>query len=904
MEKILLIDGHSILHRAFYGMPDLTAADGRHTGAVYGFLNILFKLLDEEQPDYLAVAFDVHAPTFRHEVYEQYKGTRKPMPEELREQVPLIKEVLKAMNIAVIEQAGLEADDLLGTLAKKSEAQGMDVSLVSGDRDLLQIATDRICVRIPKTVKGRTDIYDYYADDVLREYQVTPEQFIDVKALMGDASDNVPGIPKVGEKTAVELIKSYGSVNGVYEHLDEIKKPALKKNLEENRELADLSLFLVTIKTDADAEPDKDAFRTGNYYTPEARALFQSLGFRNYLQRFTDVPDGPDTAQADVNPFEKYIRIFEKDSLDKLLEDLKDAGRIGLYLLTEEDEYHLPQALFGIGLCCADRSVFIRIRDGLHNAVTTERAVRFLSDLRKNTRADLALWDMKGQFAYWGFEPEKEFGEGIHLDRMWDCHLMQYLLNPLESTYTIERLLLDYRQTEVKSIREVIGKTPLAIAMCDQEETLEKLCCAYAGGLLGIMPELREKLHAEGMEDLYTGMERPVSYILYDMHQLGIRVDPQALTKYGEELSGRIAELEEIIHEEAGDPDFNIASPKQLGVILFEKLHLPGGKKTKSGYSTAADVLEKLAPDYPLAAYILEYRALTKLKSTYADGLSQYIAPDLRIHTTLHQTVTATGRLSSADPNLQNIPMRTDLGKKIRKCFLPKDGYLFTDADYSQIELRILAHMSGDEQLIEAYRENKDIHRITASRVFHTPFENVTPLQRRNAKAVNFGIVYGISSFGLSQDLSISRAEEADYIEAYFATYPGVKRYLDSLVAFAKENGYVRTLYGRKRPIPELKSSNFMQRQFGERVAMNSPLQGTAADIMKIAMIRVYEAIIRKNMKSRMILQIHDELLIETAPGEEESIKQILTEEMMHAADLKVSLEVDVESGSDWYIAK
>ena len=980
-KKLLLVDGHSILNRAFYGMPDLTNAKGVHTGAVYGFLNILFSQLDDVKPDYLAVAFDVHAPTFRHEVYDAYKGTRKSMPEELREQVPLMKKMLAAMGIVTCEQAGLEADDILGTLAKKAEAQDMDVVLLSGDRDLLQIASDRICIRIPRTKQGQTVIDDFYADRVLETYGVTPLQFIDVKALMGDSSDNIPGVPKVGEKTATRLIRDYQSVDGVYAHLDEIKKPALHRNLAENEDLARMSLFLATIRTDCDVELDTARAGAGDYYTREAFELCTELGFKNFLSRFDK-----DIVEEKEDEF-TYIVIEEKTALDQLREELlagisaggsegtvTDGSRlhIGIWPVLDRAAYgmHAASSLSGFALSwaapadktgsgkaqnyyvrCAETTIrpaeeagsggaeeggedlranrgdsfnhtnpagsSAEIRADLNGKLTAAGVMDFLRGIRIAARekasapgteaaaepVSLDVFAQKEQMLVWGIDPETEFDGKVRMEGTMDLLVCAYLANPLKNDYEIEDVANEYLGLSLQSRKQLFGKLTWAEAVEKDPEAVAAYACRAAETLRKAAPLVRAKLTELEMWDLYIQIERPLTFILSDMERLGIRIQPEALQAYSRQLSGRIGELEQQIYEATGET-FNIASPKQLGEILFEKMGLPGGKRTKTGYSTAADVLEKLAPRYPVVNDILEYRGLTKLRSTYADGLMAYVADDRRIHTTLTQTITATGRISSTDPNLQNIPMKTDLGRQIRKAFVPRDGYSFTDADYSQIELRILAHMSGDEGLIEAYRENEDIHRITASKVFHTPFEEVTPLQRRNAKAVNFGIVYGISSFGLSQGLSISRQEASEYIKAYFLTYPGIKFFLDNLVADAKANGCAKTMYGRRRPVPELSSSNFMQRSFGERVAMNSPIQGSAADIMKIAMIRVWERILREKLQSRLILQIHDELLIETAPGEEAIAARILEEEMEGAAELSVRLEVDVHNGSDWYMAK
>ena len=939
-KKLMLVDGHSILNRAFYGMPDLTNSKGVHTGAVYGFLNILFSQLDEEKPDYLVVAFDVHAPTFRHEAYAEYKGTRSAMPDELRQQVPLIKKMLTAMQIEICEQDGLEADDILGTLARKAEAMDMDVVLISGDRDLLQIATDRICIRIPRTRKGQTVIDDFREAQVLETYGVTPLQFIEVKALMGDASDNIPGVPKVGEKTATQLIREFGSVDGVYEHLDEVKKPALHKTLAENEDKARMSLFLAAIKTDCDVELDMEKAAAGGYYTKEAFELCTELGFKNILPRFDR-----DVVEETAGGFEP-LEIVEEKALaqmkDTLLSEIRSGQEmvIGVWPVLDFPGYGMesPAVLTGVGISSspagaksADGNWFIRtdgagennaavlsflkeLRTAVRESSTASdsRETSAASDLKEssaaseskeNTGSMLAVFGQKGHMFLWGIDAEAEFSEGIRMEGILDLLVGSYLVNPLKSDYEIEDVASEYLGISLQGAKSLFGKKTWARAFGEEPGAVISYACRAADAIRQAAPLVRSKLQDSGMWELYTQIERPLTFILSDMESLGIRIQPEALKAYSDSLGGRIDELEQQIYRETGET-FNIASPKQLGEVLFEKMGLPGGKKTKTGYSTAAGVLEKLAPDYPVVNDILEYRGLTKLRSTYADGLMAYVADDRRIHTTLRQTITATGRISSTDPNLQNIPMKTDLGRQIRKAFIPREGYTFTDADYSQIELRILAHMSGDPGLIEAYRENEDIHRITASKVFHTPIDEVTPLQRRNAKAVNFGIVYGISSFGLSQGLSISRAEAAEYIKAYFKTYPGIKIFLDGLVSSAKKEGYAITMYGRRRPVPELSSSNFMQRSFGERVAMNSPIQGSAADIMKIAMIRVWERLEREKLQSRLILQIHDELLIETAPGEEETVRRILEEEMEHAADLSVRLETDVHSGADWYMAK
>lgn len=906
--KLVLIDGHSILNRAFYGVPELTNGQGLHTNAVYGFLNIMFKILEEEQADYLAVAFDVHAPTFRHEIYKEYKGTRKPMPTELREQVPVMKQMLQAMGICVVEQAGLEADDILGTIAKRAEREGMEVSLVSGDRDLLQVATDHIRIRIPKTKGGRTQVEDYYAKDVEAAYQVNPVQFIDLKALMGDTADNIPGVPKVGEKTATELMVTYGSLDNIYAHVEEISKKSIRESLIANRELADLSKVLATINVDADIAFDFSQAKMGDFYTEEAYVLCKQLEFKNILSRFTK-----DVAAA--NGQEEYFRtVTTLAQVEALFEACRERGakaeggcEIGLAVFCDKAA---EPVCMGIALAAGEKDVAFIPCQG---EVTADYLRDRLVALNRDELCKLNAFDMKSIYAMteecgnesmWRDEEgQQDVLRPYREKRYFDILIAAYLINPLKSDYQTEDIAGEYLGLTISDRAQVCGKATYAAAYEKTPEEFARYACYQAYVSFAAAGVLREKLAEQGMDRLFYEIEMPLSRVLYDMEQYGVRVQPEELKAYGEALTGRIEELEQAIYRQA-DCNFNINSPKQLAEVLFEKMGIKGGKKTKTGYSTAADVLEKLAPDYPIVSDILEYRGLMKLKSTYAEGLSACIAKDGRIHSTFNQTITATGRISSTEPNLQNIPMRMELGRRIRKVFVPRENFVFMDADYSQIELRILAHMSDDRQLIEAYRMDEDIHRITASKVFHTPFEEVTDLQRRNAKAVNFGIVYGISSFGLSQDLSISKKEAAEYIEQYFETYPGVKRFLDQMVAQAKEKGYVTTMYGRRRPIPELSSNNFMQRSFGERVAMNSPIQGTAADIMKIAMIRVWERLHSERLKSRLILQVHDELLIETCNGEEEQVRRILTEEMQQAADLSVVLEIDLHTGTDWYEAK
>ena len=868
--KIVLIDGHSILNRAFYGLPDLTNAEGLHTNAIYGFLTIMFKLLEEEKPEYLTVAFDVHAPTFRHKMYAEYKGTRKPMADELRQQVPVIKEVLRAMGVKTIECAGLEADDLIGTLSNRCENEGMEVTVISGDRDLLQLATEHVKIRIPKTKQGKTEIEDYYAKDVEERYQVTPKEFIDLKALMGDTADNIPGVPSIGEKTATKIITQYHSIEEAHEHVDELKPPRASRALSEHWDLAVLSKELATINVKADFPYELSEAKLGNLYTEEAYIFFQKLEFKNLLSRF-DV-------SAPANKVEDGFKIItSKSEAEKVFVQAEEASTIGAVIFKDLENV-LPlfadqAGLGGIGLCFSkEESYCIKVEKD----ITGEWLLKKLADVAEKAET-YAMFHLK------------ESMEQVTIRNQANCFdvsVAAYLLNPLKNNYTWEDVA-----------REHLG------LMIDEKIDQDMKACYESYVNYASVEVLRQKLRDTKMDTLFRDIEMPLVFTLFDMEQNGIRVEADALKQYGDQLAGKIAELEKEIYEEAGET-FNINSPKQLGVVLFENMKLPGGRKTKTGYSTAADVLEKLAPEHPVVAKILEYRQYTKLKSTYADGLANYIQDDGRIHGKFNQTITATGRISSTEPNLQNIPVRMELGRLIRKVFIPEEGYRFVDADYSQIELRVLAHCSGDEHLIQAYKEQSDIHRITASQVFHIPFDEVTPQQRRNAKAVNFGIVYGISSFGLSQDLSITRKEAAKYIDDYFATYPGIKTFLDHAVTHAKEEGYVVTLFGRRRPVPELSSSNFMQRSFGERVAMNSPIQGAAADIIKIAMIRVNQRLKDQKMKSRLVLQVHDELLIEAYEPELDEVQNILKEEMEHAAELKVPLEIDMHTGDNWYEAK
>lgn len=922
-DRIVLIDGHSILNRAFYGVPLLSNAKGLHTNAVFGFLNIMFKILDEEKPQYLAVAFDVKEKTFRHKMYEAYKGTRKPMPEELHEQVPVIRELLTAMGILIMEKPGLEADDILGTMAKRAMKEGMEVSLISGDRDLLQIADENIKIRIPKTkAGGKTEVENYYPEDVVAKYGVTPLEFIELKALMGDTSDNIPGVPKVGEKTATELITTYKSVSGVYEHIDEITKKSIQSSLIENRHLAELSLALARIEIDADIPfAPKDALM-GELLTKEAYEICRELELKSILKRF----DMSVTGQSSEISIQK---IDTKREYEQMLKAANKAGSVGLRVIpagegeTESEPVQLslfetviPRSLHGIAFSFEEGNAYFVPAEGELSEDIVLEGIRTLY----KEGCNLSFYQVKENYKYLikndGAKELHEAGDGGKAGRgkekklskeltenLTDVLIAAFLLNPLKSDYEISDIASEYLNMSLANFKQEFGKQTAGEAYIADREACIRFYCNEANAIYRVTPILSEELLKCDMQKLFREIEMPLSLVLFEMEQRGVIVKPAELKAYGDALTVKIEELEASITEAAGQ-QFNINSPKQLGEILFEKMGLPGGKKTKSGYSTAADVLEGLASEYAIVADVLEYRGLTKLKSTYAEGLGAQIEEDGRIHTNFHQTITATGRISSTEPNLQNIPIRMEMGRQIRKVFVPEDGCVFMDADYSQIELRILAHMSEDKELIDAYRQEADIHRLTASKVFHVPFEEVTALQRRNAKAVNFGIVYGISSFGLSQDLSISKKEADAYIKEYFNTYPGIKTFLDRAVSDAKERGYSLTMYQRRRPIPELKSSNFMQRGFGERVAMNAPIQGTAADIMKIAMLRVRDRLVEEGMRSKILLQVHDELLLEVYKEEEAQAAVILREEMEHASALAVHLEVDLHTGANWYETK
>jgi DNA polymerase-1 len=864
MKKLLIVDGNSILNRGYYGLPKMQNKDGCFTNGVLGFMNILFRVISENDPEFLIVTFDLPKPTFRHLMYSEYKGTRKEAEPEFVMQIPVIHELLRSMGVTVLEKEGYEADDIMGTLAKRFAKEGMDVTILSGDRDLLQIADDNITIAIPKTKDKVNTIYRYKPEDVLREFLVTPAEFIDLKALMGDSSDNIPGVPGVGEKTAQKLMVEYKSLEGIYENLDSITQKSLHEKLESNKDKAFLSRTLATIEINAPIEVNIEDCRMDNLLNEESLEVLRKYELKSVIGKLEAMSGAKfeDKALEDI----KYEKI---DDFNKATELLNKALKLKAFGIFEDGDKGLALSF------SKEENYYIEY----YGFLNKEYVKGILVSLSEAYKTEVISLDIKNSY-----DILPVYREGFH-----DVMVLSYLIDPLKGEYDAiyvgERYLGSFCDTSVIN---------------DNAEAYPVLAARNA---LLSKDILINKVTELGMAKLYFEIEMPLTYTLFSMEKEGVLVDREALKDYSSKLSKDIEVLEKDIYEETGC-EFNINSPKQLGEILFEKMGLPGGKKTKSGYSTAADVLEKLAVDNKAVADILEYRALTKLKSTYAEGLQNFIESDGRIHTHFNQTITATGRISSTDPNLQNIPIRTERGRELRKVFLPKEGYVFIDADYSQIELRLMAHMSGDDNLIEAYNSNKDIHRATASKVFKKPLEEVTDLDRRNAKAVNFGIIYGISGYGLSQGLSISRKEAEKYIDDYFETYPAVKAYVDSLISYAKDNGKSITLFNRVRPIPEINDSNFMRRKFGERVAMNAPIQGTAADIMKIAMINIEKRLREEKLQSKLIIQVHDEVLVETLESEVSRVSDIIKDEMTNAYKLRVPLEVDMHTGTNWYEAK
>lgn len=903
MEKLVVIDGNSILNRAFYGIMGskmLQTADGTYTNAVYGFLAILFKLLEDVKPEYLAVAFDVKHPTKRHEMYKEYKGTRKGMPDELAAQMPIIKNVLKAMNIKVIELPGYEADDILGTLAKSSEKSGIDVILLTGDRDSFQLASDHITIRIPRTKAGKTEVEDFNRDKILEVYGIEPSQLIEVKGLMGDTSDNIPGVPGVGEKTALNLIKEFVSIDDIYSKLEngeQVAKGKLKENLEANKELALLSRELGRIDVEAPIDRDLNLLKMQEWNRKEVYDIFKELRFNKYIERF-DLENSDTVEEKDVGDLFEYEELSSEDEITSVLEKCTKNGE--LYYSFEYSDKQDGK------LIIKKEIKYVHVYNKEENKVSSFKFNKeIVKDIYENEQILKNAYRVKTDYIIL-----KQYGINAK-NMMYDAKIAAYLLNSDSRQYTLEdisRLYLDLELVEYNQVEEKEEQTSLfdmAIEDSSESQAKANFTNALYAYVIGKSKDvLVSELQKIGSLKLFNEVEMPVAEILAEMQYDGVFVDQKEIVKYGETLKKHIEELRIDIYSLA-DEEFNINSPKQLGVILFEKLKLTPSKKTKSGYSTDVDALEKLKGSHPIIEKILEYRQLAKLNSTYVEGMIPFINEKTgRVHTSFHQTIAATGRLSSTEPNLQNIPTRTELGKKLRKVFKPADGKIFLDADYSQVELRVLAHMSNDQTMIDAFNSGADIHTISASQVFKVPVEEVSKQLRSKAKAVNFGIVYGISEFGLAEQIDIKRNEAKQYIEQYLETYHGIREFMTDIVEEAKRKGYVSTEFGRRRYIAELASNNYMVRKAGERIAMNTPIQGTAADIMKVAMIKVYNELKIRGLKSRIVLQIHDELLLEVVLEEKEEVEKLLKECMESAYTLKVPLNVEVEEGKNWYQAK
>ena len=900
MKKIVLIDGNSILNRAFYGIMGskmLMTPDGRYTNAVYGFLNILFKVLEDIEPEYLMVAFDLKAPTARHKLYEGYKATRKGMPNELAQQLPILKDILESMNIHIIEKEGYEADDVLGTIAKKAEKEKFDVTIVSGDRDTFQLTSNNIKVRIPHTKMGKTEVDVFDKKAVIEKYGVTPEQLIEVKGLQGDTSDNIPGVPGIGEKTALELIKKYKSIKKLYEAIENNEddlKPKTKEKLIENKELAELSRTLGTINLEVPIEESIEDFKIKEWNNEEVIAKFKELNFNRFIERFNLKSEEKNT--QNISELFEVKTLNEKQDIKNLIQKIQQEQKMYYILDTEniEDEKLIIKKQIKSIYIYNDKNVY-EIKDNIlyfKAILEDEKIQKYGYALNEN----IVLLKQK-QITL----------KGIY----FDVEIAGYVLNPSNGKYKLEDLAKQYLNIDIQEYLETIEvkkQKELQMTLFDTQEEnsdFEKYKNSiYAYSVAKLQEPMQQKMKEITSLDLFQNIEMPLVNVLAQMQYEGIYVNKEELIEFGDKLKEEIETIKQQIYNLCGE-EFNINSTQQLGVILFEKLKLPVYKKTKKGYSTDVDILEKLKQEHPVIEKILEYRTLMKLNSTYVEGLIVYINKYThKIHSYFHQTITATGRISSTEPNLQNIPTRTEQGKQIKRAFKAQKGNIFIDADYSQIELRILAHISKDKNMRDAFKNGEDIHKQVASKVFDVPLEEVTKEQRTAAKAVNFGIVYGISGFGLAEQLGISRKKAEQYIQQYLEKYKGVQEFMTFIVEDAKEKGYVETLFHRRRYIPELSSNNYMVRQFGSRAAMNTPIQGTAADIMKLAMIEVNRRLNEANLNAKLILQIHDELLIECKVEEKEEVKQILKESMENAFELSVPLEVEVSEADNWYEVK
>ena len=902
MDKFVLVDGNSIMNRAFYGIMGskmLTTKDGKYTNAVYGFLAILFKLLDDIQPQYMAVAFDLKAPTARHKMYEGYKANRHGMPDELAEQMPIIKEVLRAMNIDIIEMEGYEADDILGTLSCYGEAQNLNVTILSGDRDTFQLATDRVTIRIPHTKGGKTETDEYNREKIIEKYGLEPKQLIEVKGLQGDASDNIPGVPGVGDKTALKLVQKYGSIENLYKKIEEGQddlKGKQREKIIENKELAELSRTLGTINTKVPIKDDLTDLKVEEWDKEKVLELFENLNFNRYIDRFNLRENTENENKQEIKELYKSVEKSIKDIIGMI----KNKQKMTFNVVTRNIENQskiIKEKIIGMSVYNDENKEVYYVN--LENNEIQEFKEIFEEEKIKKIGIDLSK-------TYILLKQENINIKGLY----YDIAIASYIINPTNNKLKIEDLIQNDLEIDIETF---IGKEETQAQMTlfevqeednKQTEIQKEKSNLYAYSIGKIKEKTEKELEEIECLDLFYNIDMPTIEVLSNMQWNGMYVDKIELEQFGKELTNKLDVITKIIYEMAGE-EFNINSTKQLGEILFEKMKLPVIKKTKSGYSTDVDVLEKLKKEDPIIEQILEYRQLMKLNSTYVEGLKQYINPETkRIHSFFHQTITATGRISSTEPNLQNIPTRFELGKRVRKVFKPQEGCVYIDADYSQIELRVLASISEDSHMIEAFKEGQDIHKQAASKVFKTPIDEVTKEQRSNAKAVNFGIVYGISDFGLGEQLGIGRKQAKKYIDEYLTQYSGINQFMDNIKEEAKEKGYVKTLFNRRRYIPELKSNNYMVRQFGARAAMNTPIQGTAADIMKIAMLKVFKEIEKRGLKSKIVLQVHDEMMLEVPIGEQQEIQEIMKNCMESAADLKVPLVAEISEANNWYDCK
>ena len=890
MENIVLIDGNSILNRAFYGTMTskmMMTEDGTYTNAIYGFLSIMFKIIEDIKPEYMVVTFDLKAPTHRHKLYAEYKANRKGMPNELASQMPILKEILEAMHIKVIEKEGYEADDILGTLAKWAQRKNLEVTILTGDRDSFQLIDEHIKVRIPHTKQGKTETEDFTVEKVMEKYELPPQKLIEVKGLAGDSSDNIPGVPGIGEKTAINLIKEYRSIEAIYKNISKMKGK-LREKLEQNEKQAYLSRTLGTIDTKAPIDKNLEDMKIVEWDKQKVVELFTKLRLNRFIERFNLEKEQVTSQEINVECEE-----LDKEQEQNLKQEIINNKKIFYYMIEKKQEGYgiLNKTIEGVTVYSEKQSKAYLIKDA-----------QILKDIFQNKEILKIGYKQKKDYILLkqiGIEPK---------NLMFDIEIAGYILNSNINKYTLEYLSQEYLKIDIATYLKNNEPEEKQLTLFEDNEKEEsktnKKNYIYVYLMNKLYYELTKKMQETDTLKLFETIEMPLTEVLADMQYQGIYVDKKKLLEFGNELKNKIDELTKQIYELAGE-EFNINSPKQLGEVLFEKLKLPMAKKNKTGYSTGVEILEKLKNTHPIIEKLLEYRQIVRLNSTYVDGLIPYInSKTNKIHSSFHQTVATTGRISSTDPNLQNIPTRYELGKNLRKVFKPEKGKIFIDADYSQIELRVLAHISNDKNMIEAFKNDEDIHMQVASKVFNIPIEKVNKKQRSRAKAVNFGIVYGITDFGLAEQIGIPRKEAKQYIEQYLEKYEGIKQFMEDIVKTAKEQGYVETLFHRRRYVPEINSNNYMVRQFGNRIAMNTPIQGTAADIMKLAMINIYNKLNEQKLKSKIILQVHDELLIEAYPEEKEELEKLLKQEMENVIELKIPLKIDIEEGKNLYDAK